>query len=76
MSADQLEHLEALFQEDHYPDAEKRKVIATSVGVTPQRIMVRRPPWSFRRLRNLLLSAFFTSLFWYLDFEKKIRKFL
>lgn len=40
--ADQLEHLEALFQEDHYPDAEKRKVIATSVGVTPQRIMVRQ----------------------------------
>lgn len=40
-SADQLEHLEALFHEDHYPDAEKRKVIATSVGVTPQRIMVR-----------------------------------
>lgn len=40
-STDQLEHLEALFHEDHYPDAEKRKVIATSVGVTPQRIMVR-----------------------------------
>ena len=39
--ADQLEHLEALFQEDHYPDAEKRKIIAVSVGVTPQRIMVR-----------------------------------
>lgn len=39
--ADQLEHLEGLFREDHYPDAEKRKVIATSVGVTPQRIMVR-----------------------------------
>ncbi|KAF3833828.1 hypothetical protein F7725_025032 [Dissostichus mawsoni] len=38
-STDQLEHLEALFQEDHYPDAEKRKVIAASVGVTPQRIM-------------------------------------
>ncbi|XP_071355348.1 uncharacterized protein nobox [Trachinotus anak] len=48
-STDQLEHLEALFQEDHYPDAEKRKVIATSVGVTPQRIMVwfqnRRAKW-------------------------------
>ncbi|XP_067338635.1 homeobox protein NOBOX-like [Channa argus] len=45
----QLEHLEALFQEDHYPDAEKRKVIAASVGVTPQRIMVwfqnRRAKW-------------------------------
>uniref|UniRef100_A0A674MR75 Homeobox domain-containing protein n=1 Tax=Takifugu rubripes TaxID=31033 RepID=A0A674MR75_TAKRU len=47
--ADQLEHLEGLFQEDHYPDAEKRKAIATSVGVTPQRIMVwfqnRRAKW-------------------------------
>uniref|UniRef100_A0A674PLD6 Homeobox domain-containing protein n=1 Tax=Takifugu rubripes TaxID=31033 RepID=A0A674PLD6_TAKRU len=45
----QLEHLEGLFQEDHYPDAEKRKAIATSVGVTPQRIMVwfqnRRAKW-------------------------------
>lgn len=51
--ADQLEHLEALFQEDHYPDAEKRKVIATSVGVTPQRIMVRQPSSSFCRLRNM-----------------------
>ena len=44
MCADQLEHLEALFQEDHYPDTEKRKVIAASVGVTPQRIMVRNGP--------------------------------
>ncbi|XP_059206718.1 homeobox protein NOBOX-like isoform X2 [Centropristis striata] len=48
-STDQLEHLEALFQEDHYPDADKRKVIAASVGVTPQRIMVwfqnRRAKW-------------------------------
>ncbi|XP_034096711.1 homeobox protein NOBOX-like [Gymnodraco acuticeps] len=48
-STDQLDHLEALFQEDHYPDAEKRKVIAASVGVTPQRIMVwfqnRRAKW-------------------------------
>lgn len=51
--ADQLEHLEALFQEDHYPDAEKRKVIATSVGVTPQRIMVRQPSSSFYHLRNM-----------------------
>lgn len=49
MHADQLEHLEALFQEDHYPDAEKRKVIAASVGVTPQRIMVCQPS----RLENL-----------------------
>ncbi|KAM8841637.1 uncharacterized protein nobox [Spinachia spinachia] len=48
-STDQLDHLEALFQGDHYPDAEKRKVIAASVGVTPQRIMVwfqnRRAKW-------------------------------
>nr|XP_020462500.1 homeobox protein NOBOX [Monopterus albus] len=48
-STDQLEHLEALFHEDHYPDAEKRKIIAASVGVTPQRIMVwfqnRRAKW-------------------------------
>ncbi|KAM6899564.1 uncharacterized protein nobox [Xenentodon cancila] len=54
-SADQLEHLEALFQEDHYPDAEKRKIIAASVGVTPQRIMVwfqnRRAKW--RKVRSL-----------------------
>ncbi|CAL8296572.1 unnamed protein product [Lota lota] len=48
-TTDQLEHLESLFQDDHYPDAEKRKVIAASVGVTPQRIMVwfqnRRAKW-------------------------------
>ncbi|XP_056277025.1 homeobox protein NOBOX-like [Pseudoliparis swirei] len=48
-STEQLDHLEVLFQEDHYPDAEKRKVIAASVGVTPQRIMVwfqnRRAKW-------------------------------
>ncbi|CAL8371116.1 unnamed protein product [Boreogadus saida] len=48
-TTDQLEHLEFLFQDDHYPDAEKRKVIAASVGVTPQRIMVwfqnRRAKW-------------------------------
>ena len=40
-SSDQLQSLEAQFQEEHYPDAEKRKDIAASVGVTPQRIMVR-----------------------------------
>ncbi|XP_047461467.1 homeobox protein NOBOX-like [Mugil cephalus] len=54
-STDQLEHLENLFQEDHYPDAEKRKVIAASVGVTPQRIMVwfqnRRAKW--RKARSV-----------------------
>jgi len=38
---DQLERLETLFQDDHYPDAVKRKTIAGPVGVTPQRIMVR-----------------------------------
>ncbi|XP_041823001.1 uncharacterized protein LOC121628142 [Melanotaenia boesemani] len=54
-TTDQLEHLESLFQEDHYPDAEKRKVIAASVGVTPQRIMVwfqnRRAKW--RKVRSI-----------------------
>lgn len=40
MSADQLEELERMFQDDHYPDADKRKEIAISVGVTPQRVMV------------------------------------
>ncbi|CAL9691406.1 unnamed protein product [Knipowitschia caucasica] len=48
-TTDQLEHLESLFEEDHYPDGEKRKAIAVSVGVTPQRIMVwfqnRRAKW-------------------------------
>ncbi|XP_061521596.1 homeobox protein unc-4 homolog [Phycodurus eques] len=57
-STDQLEHLEALFQEDHYPDAEKRKAIAASVGVTPQRIMVwfqnRRAKW--RKAERLVSS--------------------
>uniref|UniRef100_A0A8C3SUX5 Homeobox domain-containing protein n=1 Tax=Chelydra serpentina TaxID=8475 RepID=A0A8C3SUX5_CHESE len=36
----QLEELERMFQEDHYPDNEKRREIAAAVGVTPQRIMV------------------------------------
>lgn len=40
MFIDQLEELERMFQDDHYPDADKRKEIATSVGVTPQRVMV------------------------------------
>lgn len=40
MCIDQLEELERMFQDDHYPDAEKRKEIAISVGVTPQRVMV------------------------------------
>ncbi|NXW91980.1 NOBOX protein, partial [Alopecoenas beccarii] len=48
-SLEQLEELEKMFQEDHYPDNEKRKEIAAVVGVTPQRIMVwfqnRRAKW-------------------------------
>ncbi|XP_026720069.1 homeobox protein NOBOX [Athene cunicularia] len=48
-SADQLEELEKMFQEDRYPDSEKRKEIAAVIGVTPQRIMVwfqnRRAKW-------------------------------
>lgn len=38
---DQLEELERIFQEDHYPDSDKRREIAQTVGVTPQRIMVK-----------------------------------
>lgn len=59
LCADQLEHLEALFQEDHYPDTEKRKVIAASVGVTPQRIMVRNWPWLLYILYFVSFSVFF-----------------
>ena len=62
MHADQLEHLEALFQEDHYPDAEKRKVIAASVGVTPQRIMVRHPSSSFNPMTNSSYDVTFDDL--------------
>nr|XP_045016020.1 homeobox protein NOBOX [Jaculus jaculus] len=47
--SDQLEELERIFQEDHYPDSDKRREIAQMVGVTPQRIMVwfqnRRAKW-------------------------------
>lgn len=39
--SDQLEELERIFQEDHYPDSDKRHEIAQMVGVTPQRIMVK-----------------------------------
>ncbi|MGH0152474.1 UNVERIFIED_CONTAM: hypothetical protein FKN15_025021 [Acipenser sinensis] len=39
-NTDQLEELERMFKEDHYPDGEKRKEIAAAIGVTPQRIMV------------------------------------
>ncbi|XP_075071219.1 homeobox protein NOBOX-like isoform X2 [Mixophyes fleayi] len=46
---DQLQELERIFVEDHYPDSEKRREIADIVGVTPQRIMVwfqnRRAKW-------------------------------
>ncbi|NXU49083.1 NOBOX protein, partial [Turnix velox] len=52
---EQLEELEKMFQEDHYPDNEKRREIAAVVGVTPQRIMVwfqnRRAKW--RKLKKL-----------------------
>ncbi|NXA65085.1 NOBOX protein, partial [Mohoua ochrocephala] len=54
-SAEQLEELEKMFQEDHYPDNEKRREIAAVVGVTPQRILVwfqnRRAKW--RKLEKL-----------------------
>ncbi|XP_049641217.1 homeobox protein NOBOX [Suncus etruscus] len=53
--SDQLEKLESLFQEDHYPDGDKRREISQAVGVTPQRIMVwfqnRRAKW--RKGENL-----------------------
>uniref|UniRef100_A0A8C5UMX4 NOBOX oosis homeobox n=1 Tax=Microcebus murinus TaxID=30608 RepID=A0A8C5UMX4_MICMU len=35
------ERWEKIFQEDHYPDSEKRREVAQTVGVTPQRIMVK-----------------------------------
>lgn len=42
---DQLEELEKFFQEDHYPDSEKRREIAQTVNVAPQRIMVKGAGW-------------------------------
>ncbi|KFP81542.1 Homeobox protein NOBOX, partial [Acanthisitta chloris] len=58
-SAEQLEELEKMFQEDHYPDSEKRKEIATVVGVTPQCVTVwfqnRRAKW--RKLQKLRVKA-------------------
>lgn len=62
--SDQLEHLEALFQEDHYPDAEKRKIIAASVGVTPQRIMV-RPSFCSSDLHKLMNTFIIWSFTFY-----------
>ncbi|XP_067387107.1 homeobox protein NOBOX [Emydura macquarii macquarii] len=58
-SAEQLEELERMFQEDHYPDNEKRREIAAAVGVTPQRIMVwfqnRRAKW--RKMEKLSVKG-------------------
>ncbi|XP_064587041.1 homeobox protein NOBOX isoform X3 [Zonotrichia leucophrys gambelii] len=58
-SAEQLEELEKMFQEDHYPDNEKRRKIAAVVGVTPQRVLVwfqnRRAKW--RKLQKLSIKG-------------------
>uniref|UniRef100_A0A8C3QGN4 Homeobox domain-containing protein n=1 Tax=Cyanoderma ruficeps TaxID=181631 RepID=A0A8C3QGN4_9PASS len=58
-SAEQLGKLENMFQEDHYPDSEKRREIAAVVGVTPQRILVwfqnRRAKW--RKLQKLNIKG-------------------
>ncbi|NXU11788.1 NOBOX protein, partial [Pardalotus punctatus] len=58
-SAEQLEELEKMFQEEHYPDNEKRRKIAAVVGVTPQRILVwfqnRRAKW--RKLEKLSMKS-------------------
>ncbi|OWK52584.1 Homeobox protein NOBOX [Lonchura striata] len=58
-SAEQLGELEKMFQEDHYPDNEKRREIAAVVGVTPQRILVwfqnRRAKW--RKLQKLSIKG-------------------
>ncbi|XP_068938514.1 homeobox protein NOBOX-like [Petaurus breviceps papuanus] len=61
---DQLKELEKMFQEDHYPDSDKRKEIALAVGVTPQRIMVwfqnRRAKW--RKVERLMAKGNKTNL--------------
>ncbi|NWV80807.1 NOBOX protein, partial [Dasyornis broadbenti] len=58
-SAEQVEELEKMFQEEHYPDNEKRRKIAAAVGVTPQRILVwfqnRRAKW--RKLEKLSMKG-------------------
>uniref|UniRef100_A0A674KJ05 Homeobox domain-containing protein n=1 Tax=Terrapene triunguis TaxID=2587831 RepID=A0A674KJ05_9SAUR len=65
----QLEELERMFQEDHYPDNEKRREIAAAVGVTPQRIMV-SPSWLMghsggdRRLGRLSIDLSLSLLGW------------
>lgn len=53
---DQLEELEKIFQADHYPDSDKRREIAQTVGVTPQRIMVKGAGQG-REEENLWLGA-------------------
>ncbi|OXB71001.1 UNVERIFIED_CONTAM: hypothetical protein H355_003424 [Colinus virginianus] len=59
-NAEQLEELEKMFQEDHYPDNEKRREMAAVVGVTPQRIMVwfqnRRAKWRKTEKLNAKVS--------------------
>ncbi|XP_068046668.1 homeobox protein NOBOX [Anomalospiza imberbis] len=56
---EQLQELEKIFQEDHYPDNERRREIAAVVGVTPQRILVwfqnRRAKW--RKLQKLSIKG-------------------
>ncbi|XP_044273542.1 homeobox protein NOBOX isoform X2 [Varanus komodoensis] len=58
-SAGQLDELERMFQEDHYPNNEKRREIAAAVGVTPQRVMVwfqnRRAKW--RKIEKLTVKG-------------------
>ncbi|NXO21392.1 NOBOX protein, partial [Cisticola juncidis] len=58
-TAEQLEELEKTFQEDPYPDNEKRREIAAAIGVTPQRVLVwfqnRRAKW--RKLQKLSVKG-------------------
>ncbi|XP_032533279.1 homeobox protein NOBOX-like [Chiroxiphia lanceolata] len=48
-NAEQLEELEKVFHEDHYPDTEKKMELAAAFGVMPKRIMIwfqnRRAKW-------------------------------